>query len=98
MEDSIFNESNNETIRLWPWFRKSNGLSLKTRSDHLVKHLGFPAASIKAVTKFRQITGQVLVTDAVIHFTDIAFDVGDQGRTQGNNLTAFFPEPVTIGT
>lgn len=54
-------------------------MSINTRSDHPVEHLGFPEASIKAVTKYRQITGQMLVTDAMIHSTDIAFDVGDQG-------------------
>jgi hypothetical protein len=47
---------------LFPQLRKSNGLSIKKGSDdHSVKHLGFPGASIEAVTKFRQISGQVLV-------------------------------------
>jgi hypothetical protein len=41
-------------------------------------------ASIEAVTKFRQITGQVLAADAMIHSTNIAFDVGDQGLDPGN--------------
>jgi hypothetical protein len=41
--------------------------------------LRFPEASIEAVTKFCQITGQVLVTDAMIDSKDIAFDVGDLG-------------------
>jgi hypothetical protein len=58
-------------------------LSLKTGSDHPVKHLGFREASIAATAKFRQITGQVLVTDARLHSTDIAFDVGDQGMDSG---------------
>ena len=58
-------------------------MSIKTSSDHPVKHLGFPEASIEAVTKFAQVTGQVLFTDAMINSTDIAFDVGDQGMDPG---------------
>ena len=58
-------------------------MRLKTSSDHLVKHLGFREASIEATAKFRQITGEVLVTDARRHSTGIAFDVGDQGMDSG---------------
>jgi hypothetical protein len=54
-------------------------LSITISSDHPVKHLGFPEASIEAVSKFRQITGQALVTDAMIYSMKIAFEVGDQG-------------------
>jgi hypothetical protein len=54
-------------------------LIIEARGNHPVKHLGFPEASIEAATTFRQITGQVLVTDAMIHSTNTAFDVSDQG-------------------
>jgi hypothetical protein len=73
-------------------------LSINTGMKHTVEHLRFPEATVETVAKFPQITRPMLITDAMIHSTDIAFDVGDQGMDQGNNLTAFFPEPVTIGT
>ena len=62
---------------------------------HPVKHLGFPEASIETVTKFVQVTGQMLVTDAMIDSTDISFDVGDQSMDPGQYLRSFFPEPGT---
>ena len=65
-------------------------MSIKTRSNHPVEHLGFPETSIEAVTKFRQIKGQMLVTDARIHSTDIAFDVGDQGMDPGKQSDRVF--------
>lgn len=45
---------------------------------------------MEAVAKFRQITGQVLVTDAMIHSPDIAFDVGDQGMDPGKQSDRVF--------
>jgi hypothetical protein len=65
-------------------------LSIKTRSNHPVEHFGFPEASIEAVIKFRQITGQMLVNDAMIHSPDIAFDVGDQGMDPGKQSVCIF--------
>ena len=65
-------------------------MSIKTSSDHRVEHLGFPEASVEAVTKLSQITGQVLVTDAMIDPTDIAFDVGDQGMDPGKQSDCVF--------
>ena len=64
-----------------------------------LRYWGFPEASIEAVRKFRQITGQVLATDAMIHSMDIAVDVGDQGMNRGKQSgPLFFSKPVTAGT
>jgi hypothetical protein len=46
---------------------------------HPVNHLRFPESTVEAVTEFRQVTGQVLWTDAMMHTTNIALDIGDQG-------------------
>ncbi len=41
---------------------------------HPVEHLWFPESTVEAVTEFRQGTGQVLWTDAMMHTTNIALD------------------------
>jgi hypothetical protein len=45
---------------------------------HPVEHLRFPESTVEGVTEFRQVTGQVLWTDAMMHTTNIALDIGDQ--------------------
>ena len=62
---------------------------------HTVKHLGFPKAPVEAVTKFRQVTRQMLLTDAMMDTADIAFYIGDQGVDPRQDLRASFPEPGT---
>jgi hypothetical protein len=60
--------------------------------------LGFPEASIEAISKFAQVTGQVLVTDAMIDSTDIAFAVGDQSMDPGQQSTRIFSRTSHVGT
>ena len=58
---------------------------------HPVKHWRFPEAAVETVAKFRQVTGQMFGTDAMMDAPDIAFHVGDQGMDPGQNLGSFFP-------
>jgi len=58
---------------------------------HPIKHLRFPEAAVETVAKFRQVTGQMFGTDAMMDAPDIAFHVGDQGMDPGQNLGSFFP-------
>ena len=53
---------------------------------HPVEHLRFPESTVEAVTEFRQITGQVLWTDPMMHTTNIALDIADQGMDPGQDL------------
>jgi hypothetical protein len=62
---------------------------------HPVKHLRFPRAAVETVAKFRQVTGQMLGADAMMDTPDIAFNISDQGMTQGKTFGASFPEPGT---
>ncbi len=57
---------------------------------HAVKHLRFPEATVKPVTEFCQITGQVLRADAMMDATKIAFDIGDQSMDPRQDLRGFF--------
>ena len=57
---------------------------------HPVKHLRFPETAIETVAEFRQVSGQVLGTDAVMDAPDIAFNIGDQGMDPGQDLRRFF--------
>ena len=57
---------------------------------HPVKHLRFPESTVEAVTEFRQVTGQVLWADAMMHTTNIAFDIGDQGMDPRQDLSRLF--------
>ena len=47
--------------------------------NHAAKHLWFPEATVEVVTKFRQVTGQMVWTDAIMDATNIALDIDDQG-------------------
>ena len=58
---------------------------------HPIKHLRFPKAAVEKVAKFRQVTGQVFNTDAMMDAPDIAFHVGDQSMDPGQDLGSFFP-------
>jgi hypothetical protein len=49
--------------RLMRQLLKSNGLSIKLRSEYPVKHLGFPESSLEAEKNFRQKRGQILSLD-----------------------------------
>ena len=55
---------------------------------HPVEHVRFPKAPVEAVTKFRQVTEQMLLADAVMDTADIAFDIGDQGVNPGQRPSA----------
>jgi hypothetical protein len=57
---------------------------------HPVKHLRFPESTVEAVTEFRQVTGQVLWTDAMMHTTNIALDIGDHGMDPRQDLSLLF--------
>ena len=50
---------------------------------HPIKHLRFPEAAVETVAKFRQVTGQMFGTDAVMDAPDVAFHIGDQGMDPG---------------
>src|SRR3974390_354362 len=58
---------------------------------HPVKHLRFPKSAVETVAKFRQVTGQMFGTDAMMDAPDISFHVGDQGMDPGQDLGSFFP-------
>ena len=58
---------------------------------HPVEHLWFPEATVEAVTKFRQVPGQVFWADAMMDTTNIAFDIGDQGMDPRQDLRRLFP-------
>jgi hypothetical protein len=62
---------------------------------HLVKDLRFPKATIETVAEFRQVTGQMLLADAVMVIANIAFDIGDQAMNPGQRLHRLFSEPGT---
>jgi hypothetical protein len=62
---------------------------------HTVEHVRFPEATVEAITKFCQVTGQVLGADAMMDPTNIPFDVSDQGMDPGRTFAASFPEPGT---
>jgi hypothetical protein len=51
-----------------------------------VKHLRFSEVVVEAVTKFCPVTGQMLGADAVVHASDLAFNIGDQGVDPGQDL------------
>jgi len=57
---------------------------------HPVKHLWLPEAPVEAVAELRQVAGQMLLADAVMDTTDIAFDIGDQGMNPGQDLYRLF--------
>jgi len=50
---------------------------MQASMKHPVEPLRFPESTVAAVTEFRQVTGQVLWTDAMMHTTNIALDIGD---------------------
>src|SRR5208337_4355065 len=54
---------------------------------HPVEHLRFPESTVEAVTEFRQVTAQVLWTDAMMHTTNIALDIGAQGMDPRQDLS-----------
>jgi hypothetical protein len=54
--------------------------------QHTVEHLRFPKATIEAITKFCQITGEMLGADAMIDTTNIALDIGNQSMHPGQDL------------
>ena len=56
---------------------------------HPIKHLRFPEAAVETVAKFRQVTGQMFGTDAMMDAPDIAFHVSDQGMDPGQDLGGF---------
>lgn len=58
--------------------------------QHPVEHLRFPKAAVETVAEFRQVAGQMLLADAVMDTTDIAFDIGDQGMDPGQDLHCLF--------
>ena len=58
--------------------------------EHPVEHLRFPESTVEAVTEFRQVTGQVLWTDAMMHTTNIALDIADQGMDPWQFLSRLF--------
>jgi hypothetical protein len=58
---------------------------------HTVEHLRFPEAPVEAVTEFRQVTGQMLLADALMDTADISFDIGDQGVDPWEDLRRLFP-------
>jgi hypothetical protein len=62
---------------------------------HPVKHLRFPKAAVEPVAEFRQVARQMLRADAMGDTPDIAFNIGDQGVTQGKTFGASLPEPGT---
>ena len=57
---------------------------------HPVEHLRFPESTVEAVTEFRQVTGQVLWTDAMMHTTNITLYIGDQGMDPRQDLSRLF--------
>ena len=57
---------------------------------HPVEHLWFPESTVEAVTEFCQITGQVLWTDAMMHTTNIALDIADQGMDPWQDFSRLF--------
>jgi hypothetical protein len=57
--------------------------------------LQFPKAPPEALTGFHQVTGQMLLADAMMDTADIAFDIGDQGVDPRQDFEASVPEPGT---
>ena len=57
---------------------------------HSVEHLRFPETTVETVAEFRQVTRQMLGTNAMMDTPDIAFNIGDQGVDPGQDLRCFF--------
>jgi hypothetical protein len=68
-------------------------LTIKTRNDHPFEHLGLQEAPNEVVAKVHhQITGQVLVIDAMIRSTNITLEVRNQGMGPGKQSDCVFPQ------